>query len=381
MHSKLPAQGVAPSLPAGAGAPPGAAGEIVAEVLAFIEQDGCSDAQFDVLALRLHAWQHDRNEAYRRFCRARGAAPRRVKGWRDIPAVPIDAFKELNLACEPPAPGDRVFMTSGTTRGELRGRHRHATLAVYDRSMALNFARRFMSGRGRMRMAILFPDETVLPNSSLAHYLALARSDFGTPESRHFVDDAGLQTEPLLEELRAAERRAEPYALLGASYSFVHLLEAMAQRGLAFRLPPGSRLLDTGGFKGRSRDVSINDFYEQLAAAFGVPREDCINMYGMTELSTQFYDAGNAMLPSLKSGPHWIRSRLVDPASGREVAPGERGILVHCDLANINSVTTILTEDVGVAVDGGFRLLGRAEGSAAKGCSLAAEELLRGARA
>jgi hypothetical protein len=104
-------------------------------------------------------------------------------------------------------------------------------------------------------------------------------------------------------------------------------------------------------------------------------------MYGMTELSTQFYDAGNAVLPSLKSGPHWIRSRLVDPASGREVAPGERGILVHCDLANINSVTTILTEDVGVAVDGGFRLLGRAEGSAAKGCSLAAEELLRGARA
>ncbi len=315
--------------------------DIVAAVLAFIESDDSSEAAFDTLALRLHAWQHARNEAYRRLCRRRGATPRTVKTWRDIPAVPIDAFKELDLGCTPATAGDRVFMTSGTTRGELRGRHRHPTLAVYDRSMTRNFARRFMAGRERIRIGILFPDETALPNSSLAHYLALARREFGTAASRHFVDAAGLQTEPLLEELRAVERSGEPYALLGASYSFVHLLEQMTQRG----------------------------------------REHCINMYGMTELSTQFYDAGNGLVPSVKSGPHWIRSRLVDPASSRDVAPGERGILVHCDLANFNSVTTILTEDVGVASSEGFRLLGRAEGAAAKGCSLAAEELLRAARA
>jgi hypothetical protein len=104
-------------------------------------------------------------------------------------------------------------------------------------------------------------------------------------------------------------------------------------------------------------------------------------MYGMTELSTQFYDGGNAIVPSIKSGPHWIRSRVIDPASGREVARGERGILVHCDLANFNAVTTILTEDVGVAADGGFLLLGRAEGTLARGCSLAVQEFLQAARA
>ena len=104
-------------------------------------------------------------------------------------------------------------------------------------------------------------------------------------------------------------------------------------------------------------------------------------MYGMTELSTQFYDEGNLTVPSVKRGPHWIRSRVVDPLSGVELEPGQPGILSHCDLANFNSVTSILTEDLGVAVDTGFRLLGRAEGAHAKGCSLAVEEFLRAAQA
>ena len=87
-------------------------------------------------------------------------------------------------------------------------------------------------------------------------------------------------------------------------------------------------------------------------------------------------------MPSVKSGPHWIRSRRGRSADrARRAARGERGVLVHCDLANFNSVTTILTEDVGVAVDGGFLLLGRAEGAQAKGCSLAVEEFLQAAQA
>ena len=104
-------------------------------------------------------------------------------------------------------------------------------------------------------------------------------------------------------------------------------------------------------------------------------------MYGMTELSTQFYDDGNAQLPAVKSGPHWIRSRTVDPMTGQDVPAGERGVLAHCDLANFNSVTTILTEDVGITVDGGFLLLGRAEGAQAKGCSMAVDAFLQAARA
>ena len=354
---------------------------IVDTLLAFLAQDGCTDAEFDALALRLFAEQHAGNAAYRRFCQGRGATPRTVRGWREIPAVPISAFKEVTLSCTPADSAERVFMTSGTTRGDVKGRHYHPTIAVWDASMTRNFARRFMPGSERLRMAILFPNEQEMPNSSLAHYLAMAVREFGTRDSAWYVGLDGMDTEGLRAMLRESERSGQPCAVLGASYAFVHLFDALQASGETFRLPAGSRILDTGGYKGHSRELPLDEFYDRLAATFGVPRARCINMYGMTELSTQLYDEGNAVVPSVKSGPHWIRSRMVDPLSGREVPAGERGILVHCDLASFNSVTSILTEDVGVAVEGGFLLLGRAEGAQAKGCSLAVQEFLQAAKA
>lgn len=356
------------------------AAEIVPRLLAFLGKGQCSDHEFDALALRLFAWQYTASEPYRRFCQGRGATPRQVRSWREIPAVPISGFKDLTLSCEPPESCERVFMTSGTTRGDVKGRHYHPVLSVYDDSMRRNFQVRFMRGAQQLRMGILFPTEAQMPNSSLAHYLALAVRHFGTADSGWFVGPQGMDTEALCDTLDAVERGGEPYALLGASYSFVHLLDELQRRGRRFALPNGSRILDTGGYKKQSQELPLEQFYAGLSAALGVPRERCINMYGMTELSTQFYDDGNAGVPSVKSGPHWIRSRVVDPLTGRSVVRGERGILVHCDLANFNSVTTILTEDVGRQVPGGFLLLGRAEGAQAKGCSMAVEEFIRAAR-
>jgi acyl-CoA synthetase (AMP-forming)/AMP-acid ligase II len=185
----------------------------------------------------------------------------------------------------------------------------------------------------------------------------------------------------LCDALSHAQASGEAFALLGASFSFVHLMDALEARSWSFKLPPGSRFLDTGGFKGQSRAIPMEAFYAQVASRFGIDRAQCINMYGMTELSTQFYDAGNVITPSVKRASHWIRSRLVDPLTGQEVPVGERGILAHTDLANFNSVTTILTEDVGIQADGGFTLLGRAEGAAAKGCSLAVEDFIKAAHA
>jgi Acyl-protein synthetase, LuxE len=354
---------------------------ITAEVLAFLGRPTVSDDEFNALALRLFAHQFQHNLPFQRFCQGRGKTPRMVKSWRDIPAVPINAFKDLTLSCVAPEDCARTFMTSGTTRGDVKGRHFHPTMAVYDASMLRNFEQHFMQGRARLRMGILFPTEAVMPNSSLAHYLGLAMAHHGTPESAYYLGEDGLQLDALCSTLAQAQQNEEPFALLGASYGFVHLMDALRARGLRFQLPSGSRLLDTGGFKGQSREVPMDTFYDQLTANFGVSRDHCINMYGMTELSTQFYDAGNASLPSIKRGPHWIRSRLVDPLTGQDVAVGERGILAHTDLANFNSVVSILTEDVGAAADDGFVLLGRAQGAQAKGCSLAVDEFLKAARA
>ncbi|MFN7446062.1 MAG: long-chain fatty acid--CoA ligase [Curvibacter sp.] len=357
------------------------AADPVPDLLGFIARDEASEADFNALALRLFARQFQYNLAFQKFCQLRGRTPRSVKSWRDIPAVPINGFKDLTLSCVPTSDCERVFQTSGTTRGDVKGRHWHPDLRVYDLSMTRNFRQRFMAGRASMRMGILFPDEQLMPNSSLAHYLALALQRFGTPDSRYFLDGTGLQLDALCAMLAQGQQSGEPMALLGASYSFVHLMDALQARGLRFALPRGSRLLDTGGFKGQSREMDMEEFYATLSTALGVPRSACINMYGMTELSTQFYDDGNPVLPAVKSGPHWIRSRVLEPITGQEVPAGERGILAHTDLGNYNSVTTILTEDVGVEVEGGFLLLGRAQGAQAKGCSLAVDEFLKVARA
>jgi hypothetical protein len=354
--------------------------EIVDKLLAFIRKDEAAEGEFNTLALELFNYQFQNNTPYHQFCLQRGRTPHTVNTWRDIPAVPINAFKELTLSCCPPEAANRVFKTSGTTRGGVHGKSYHSTLSIYDASMIKSFGQRFMVELDRIDMGILFPNEHAMPNSSLAHYLALALENYGTPDSGYLVNDSGIEFDSLFERLSLAQHADVPYALLGASYSFVPLLDEMARRELTFALPIGSRMFDTGGFKGQSRNVEINEFYDQLSARFGVPRHLCINMYGMTELSTQFYDNGNETCPSVKSGPHWIRSRVINPLTGDDVPRGSMGVLSHCDLAHFNIVSTILTEDAGTMVDDGFLLLGRADGEEAKGCSMAVEEFLQAAQ-
>ena len=360
---------------------PPAMQHLVDRLLTLLAQDGCTDVDFNRVALELFAFQHEHNEPYRRFCQRRGLKPGRLASWRDIPSVPISAFKDATLSCVPPSQCERVFMTSGTTQGDVKGRNHHPTIAVWDLSMRSNFVRRFLHGQDRLQMLVLYPDEAEQQNSSLARYLSLAARTFGAEGSRSYVSPRGLDVDGVCAALAAAEASGAPVALLGASYSFVHLLDALQARGRRFALPAGSRILDTGGYKGQARELAPEAFYAALESAFAVPPQRCINMYGMTELSSQFYDEGNAQLPSVKSGPHWVRTRVLDPLSGREMAAGEPGVLAHCDLANFNSAAMILTEDVGIAVESGFLLLGRAQGAAARGCSLAVQHFLQAARA
>jgi hypothetical protein len=352
---------------------------IITDLLNFIAADEPGDAAFDTLAQKVFAYQFAHNLPFAKFAKTRGKTPRTVKTWVDIPAVPINAFKTLDLTCCPPSEATAVFMTSGTTVSGLRGKNYHQTLCVYDASMRRNFAQRVMLEKEKIDMGILFPTTKMMPNSSLAHYLNLAVQEFGTPESGHLIGDDAINFERLIAELTRAETTGRPYTLLGASFSLVHALDELQRRGIKVCLPAGSWILDTGGFKGQSRELELNEFYDALSETFGVPRNRCINMYGMTELSTQFYDKGNDVCPSVKTGPHWIKTRVVNPLTGVAVAKGETGILAHTDLANFNSVMTLLTEDSGIETDDGFLLLGRAAGAQAQGCSMAVDEFLKAA--
>ena len=344
------------------------------------------EGAFNALALRLFAHQFAHNLPYRRLCERRGRTPANVTDWRQIPSVPIGAFKELTLACAPADQAVAVFMTSGTTHKERRGKAYHTTLELYDASMRPNFGAHVLPDGARLPFLVLFPPPSILPNSSLAHYLDVALSSFGAAGSGWFMGEKGLDSAGLSEALREAEGTGRPVGLLGASFAFVHFLDDCAGRGVRFRLPPGSRIMDTGGFKGRSREVGREDLYRVFSETFGIPDTSIVNMYGMTEFSVQFYDvtlrrhAAGRPPGRFKVGPPWSRTRIIDPETGAEKPAGDVGVLLHLDLANRNTVSAILTEDLGRAVEDGFELLGRVTGAEARGCSMAIDEFLSTSR-
>lgn len=350
-----------------------------------VEQE-LSDDAFNALALRLFAYQYDTNIPYHTYCRRRGKTPATVQHWRDIPAVPIGAFKELTLSCIPPEQAEAVWMSSGTTNREKRSKHYQARLAIYNAAVLSNFAAHLFPDAAQLPMLVLNPPRTALPNSSLAHYLHLVLETYGAPGSAFLLDAQGLQMERLTATLRQCEDHGQPVCLLGASFAFVYVLDALAAQAQTFALPPGSRLMDTGGFKGQSRELTREELYGLCAEYFGVPATHCVNMYGLSECSSQFLDNTlrhayrGVQAPLAKDNPPWTRTLVVDPETLEPVPRGQRGLLLHYDLANRNSVVAILTEDVGVEVEGGFWLLGRAQGSEVRGCSVAIDEMLLATR-
>ena len=340
------------------------------------------DAAFSALALRLFAYQFGANSPYRKFCERRGKTPATVESWLEVPPVPIAAFKELTLACGPVEHAVACFMTSGTTNPEKRGKHYHFTLEVYDASATAFFKPNVLPDVDRLPLLILGSPPDRMPNSSLSHYLGLMCRTFGAPGSGFYIGEQGLEVDRLLVDLRAAERAGRPVCLLGASFAFVHFLDVCAERDLRFHLAAGSRVMDTGGFKGRSREVPQDTLYSLIAERLGVPVNECVNMYGMTELSMQCYDSplrrrslGRREARTMEAPP-WARTVILDPETLAVLLQGEQGIICHYDLANCSSVVGILTEDLGVATPEGFRFLGRVKGSESRGCSVSVDEIL-----
>ncbi|MBW2391128.1 MAG: hypothetical protein JRG89_22225, partial [Deltaproteobacteria bacterium] len=360
---------------------------------------------FDTLACELFCFQFDQIPAYARFCEARGTTPKTLSHWSEIPAVPTSAFKETRLHSFDAASVVKIFRTSGTSatnRGELV----LDTLALYEASL-LPSLRRFVFpelDRGtraeekRMSLRILASDPAEAPDSSLSHMFGVALEALGDPSSGYDSRDGVLDASSLIDRLSrlgdpggtGGNRR--PIALLGTSFAFVHLLEGF-DRGrhadAALSLPPGSRIMETGGFKGRSREIAPDELYRALSERLGIPETHIVNQYGMTELGSQFYDSLlyetlnaetlNATQPGprRKLGPPWARVRLIDPESGDEAKAGATGMVVVHDLANTGSIAALQTADLGRRVsdaDDGFEILGRAEGEDARGCSIAADE-------
>jgi hypothetical protein len=358
-----------------------------ARVLAWMREPEWrpDEARFDALARELFAFQFERCVPYRRFCERRGVRPASLGGWQEIPAVPTGAFKELALTSFAPERAVHVFRTSGTST-RARGALHLDTLELYEASLLPSFVRHLLpelAAGGRAPIFVLAPSPGELPDSSLSHMFGVAVRELGAPGSGFFLREGELLGDELLAALERAAADAGPLLLCGTAFAFVFLLDELARRGRRLALPAGARIMETGGFKGRSRELSREELYAGLEAGLGVPAARIVNQYGMTELGSQFYDSvlRRPGEPRRKLGPPWARVRLVDPVSGAESRAGEPGVITVVDLANTGSVLALQTADLGRAVADGFDVLGREPGAEARGCSIAAEELLLEGRA
>ena len=322
----------------------------------------------------------------------------------EIPAIPVSAFKEMEISSLAPSERTTVFHSSGTT-AQTPSRHFHdaGSLAVYEASLLPWFKVHLLADSpGPLRMVFLTPPPLLAPNSSLVYMFETVQREFGSPDSLFAgrVDAGGgwvLDGLQIRRELAGAVESGRPVALLGTAFNFIHLLDELAESNLRFHLPAGSRVMETGGYKGRSRSLEKSELHSLITKQLGVPAERILCEYGMSELSSQAYEGGvqsptskvqssgvfgvhalacSSGQDTLKGGqrtfrfPPWARVLIISPETGREVDEGETGLIRVFDLANVRSVMAIQTEDLGIRRGAGLELVGRANFAEPRGCSL-----------
>lgn len=333
--------------------------ETLTELVFFIQSDGLD---FNHTAKLLHRYQLSQNTPYQRFCLAIKHSP--SSDWRDIPALTTDTFKHATPpSCLSSEEITTTFMTSGTT-GEVRGKHHFRSTAIYELSILEGWKQ--LNLPAPTNLLILTPPPEQSPHSSLSHMMEVLRQEY-CPTAQYLIDNDKFDPAPLL----AAVKKGEPISLLGTALAFLNLFEMLDQ---PLTLPAGSWAMETGGYKGSGRTLTKEELYSLFHTHLGLEENDIWNEYSMTELSSQFYTRGIGK-PHL--APHWMKIRVLDPETDQPVAAGEMGYLVIYDLANIDSVLALRTQDLAIYHnEHSFTLIGRDPSALPRGCSRSIDDAL-----
>jgi hypothetical protein len=345
-----------------------------------------TEESFDGLGLAIARYQAAHVPVVGRLMATGRRDVRNVSAVRELPAMPTDVFRLARIAGHPPSEDAVVFRTSGTTSG-VRGEHVLSTTATYEKG-ALAWARwaLFFDAPASLTAMTLTPPRGERAMDSSLHFMIHL---FAT-ELAHGARFLQRSTDELVdprdfaEACTAARDAGNPVIVMGASFAFLHVLDALGGESLA--LPEGSRIMHTGGFKGRTRAIGQDELIFNIAKAFAVPENAVVGEYGMTELSSQLYEgtlraARGLPTPSARHGmfvaPPWLRVVAVDAETLKPMSDGQVGILRFEDLANVDSALAIQTADRGRCQGPVVELLGRLPGAPPRGCSLSVEELMR----
>jgi len=342
---------------------------LASRIIDFVRGEG--DRDFDSLAAEAFALHFEKSPPFRRLAEAAAVTPETIGSWRDIPMIPTLAFKTQTLAIDEPR---EVFRSSGTTN-PTPSVHHHPYPDLYRAVIDATFPQALLDGLDSPPMLSLVPSRELAPDSSLAFMLDHAMERWGGPGSQSVIGPAGIRATDVRGFLAARQRDGRPSLVLSTAFSLVQFLDVLDRLKLSFRLPQGSRIFETGGYKGRSRELSRDQMIGLVQERLGVGSAMVIREYGMTELTSHFYSHSQSDLKDRFTPPAWVRFRVLDPATLEEATPGEPGLLAVCDLANVGSALHVLTEDLAIENEGAFRLVGRASGAELRGCSLLSEEL------
>lgn len=308
---------------------------------------------FEVLAFHTFQHQFENNKTYRSFCDLLYIHPSDIKRIEDIPFLPIEFFKSHTIVSNN-NPIQETFTSSGTT-GTTPSKHHVTDLKIYEESYLKGFAHFYGNIEDYVILALL-PNYLERTGSSLTYMVndLIKRSKHA--ESGFYLHDL----KKLSTQLKQLDQEGRKVLLIGVSFALLDLIEATK-----FQLNH-TIIMETGGMKGRRKELIRAELHQQLCEGFGV--SEIHSEYGMTELLSQGYSNGNGIFQS----PPWMKLFTRDPEDALTIQPnGKSGGINVIDLANINSCAFIATQDLGkVHADNSFEILGRFDHSDIRGCNL-----------
>ena len=328
---------------------------------------------FDVLALEIFALQYASNAPYRAFCDAMGVSPATVQEWRDIPAFPCESFKKALVTSFPFDQAVMAQLTGGTTaivRGQIfRDEIGRQLVLEANRVMTEAYLFPDFALNQRCRVLILAPSPEMAPSMGMAIGMEETRRHFGTADSRFLLNHGGIDIGALVEALEQSESSGVPIAMIGSTSAFVYFFNACKKRGISFHLPYGSRIGDGGGYRGRFGEMTQESYWQLAWGVLGIPYSHCVNVLGMAESATNFFDdslrrtvKGLPNQKRMRPCPPWTRTVAVGADDLRPLPAGEVGLLRHYDLVNLPTVLAVQTDNLGyVDATGNFQIIGRAQ--------------------
>ena len=312
-----------------------------------------NEDDFETLALEVFQYQFQNNEVYSEFVKSLNISPEKIKSIYEIPFLPVEIFKTRKVLTGNES-YQRIFTSSGTT-GDQASKHYVKDISLYEINFSKIFSLFYNSPSDYTILALL-PSYLEREGSSLIYMTDKLIKATQSPASGFYLDEY-KKLFSILEQLKKEKRKT---ILFGVTYALLDFI-------FSFKINfPGLIIMETGGMKGKRKEMVREEVHELLCAGFGV--EVVHSEYGMTELLSQAYSCGNGIFKS----PAWMRILVRDPYDPlKPAALKTSGGINIIDLANIDSCAFVSTQDLGrVYPDHSFEVIGRFDFSDVRGCNL-----------